>query len=97
MGIDYDEPGYQPASDVPRAVATSMCVGIYGGLHDLSGNVWEWENSCDGEALTDGCRMRGGASNSETRYLECDSSYDRERNFASSSLGFRCCTGADGP
>jgi formylglycine-generating enzyme required for sulfatase activity len=91
VGIDYDQAGFQPATDVARAVATAMCAGGYGGLHDLSGNVWEWENSCNGPASTDGCLMRGGAFNSDTKYLVCGSNYDRERNFSSASLGFRCC------
>jgi formylglycine-generating enzyme len=95
VGIDYDEPGYQRASDVAKAVATATCEGGYGGLHDLSGNVWEWENSCTGEDLTDGCRMRGGASNNEPSSLMCAESYDRERDFASPFLGFRCCAGAE--
>ena len=94
VGIDYDKAGYQQGTDIPRAVATATCVGAYRGVHDLSGNVFEWENSCEGPDSNDGCRMRGGSASSETAYLVCDSSYDRERSNASASLGFRCCSAA---
>jgi formylglycine-generating enzyme required for sulfatase activity len=94
VGIDYDQAGYQPATDLPRPVGTATCEGGYDALHDLSGNMMEWEDSCTGPAETDGCRLRGGASNSDTLYLRCASSYDRERDFTSPSVGFRCCAGA---
>ncbi|OQB16842.1 MAG: hypothetical protein BWY17_01347 [Deltaproteobacteria bacterium ADurb.Bin207] len=31
-----------------------------GWVCNLSGNVWEWENSCRGDGFSDGCRLRGG-------------------------------------
>jgi formylglycine-generating enzyme len=36
-------------------------VAGYQGVFDLSGNVWEWEDSCDGTGSSGSCRTRGGA------------------------------------
>jgi formylglycine-generating enzyme required for sulfatase activity len=43
------------------AGSKAACVGGLDGLHDMSGNVLEWENSCDGTAPNDNCRSRGGS------------------------------------
>jgi len=68
-------------------------VGGYAGVFDLSGNVWEWEDSCD--EYTDSmnsCRARGGAFYSAADFLRCDSDGNTDRGFVDYSIGFRCCT-----
>ena len=35
----------------------------YTGVYGLSGNVWEWEDACDGTTgSSDRCRLRGGGA-----------------------------------
>ncbi|HQY63501.1 MAG: SUMF1/EgtB/PvdO family nonheme iron enzyme [Myxococcales bacterium] len=67
------------------------CQGGVVGLFHMSGNVAEWENSCDGTALGSNCRIRGGSYDSGSG-ARCDAadSAPRDRN-VSASIGIRCC------
>jgi formylglycine-generating enzyme len=88
-------------ADYSSAVATvgSMTgcespVQGYGGVYDLSGNVWEWEDSCDGNAgSSDKCRIRGGSFlyDSSGGGLRCDDAASYSRNVMGGDVGFRCC------
>jgi formylglycine-generating enzyme required for sulfatase activity len=69
-------------------------VSGYGGIYDLSGNVMEWEDSCNDR----GCRVRGGdfaTGNSLSCAVETftysDSIAD-SRHVADWYTGFRCCS-----
>lgn len=68
------------------------CVGGYPGLFDMSGNVWEWEDSCD-EAIgmSDPCRIRGGSFNNGSTNLECGADSAASRESSAISIGIRCC------
>jgi formylglycine-generating enzyme required for sulfatase activity len=63
----------------------------------MSGNVAEWENSCNGTTgQTDNCAVRGGAYDTTPGQasLTCASSSARmpvTRQTPAADIGFRCC------
>jgi len=75
----------------------AQCVGGSFGLFQMSGNVAEWENSCDGTVGTSKCNLRGGsyAANNDSSLLRCDSTRTEDRLPSDSTklkdVGFRCC------
>ena len=76
----------------------SMCVGGYAGLYDMSGNVWEFEDSCAASSgSSDFCRWRGGTyvqTNDDASgiFLQCNTNNNNSRSETDSSAGFRCCS-----
>lgn len=65
----------------------------YAGVYDLSGNVYEWEDSCNGTTgESDVCYVRGGAFNGGGGFLECGYADVSARGSAGGGIGFRCCS-----
>jgi hypothetical protein len=93
-GLDYMSTRAVPV------VSAALCQGGYDGLYDMSGNVREWEDGCDGSG---NCLQRGGGYldyDSGFPTLRCHSGSDAATNPSpptaprfetSSQRGFRCC------
>jgi formylglycine-generating enzyme required for sulfatase activity len=72
-----------------------LCQGGVVGLYGMSGNLAEWENSCDDPANPTTCHVRGG-SHCETGTapggaLRCDELSLRAVKYQDCDVGFRCC------
>jgi formylglycine-generating enzyme required for sulfatase activity len=86
------------ASDAQQTVAVGsfrQCVTSatgYAGAYDLSGNVSEWEDSCDSTGQLAFCRLRGGSYYNDDDGLTCGSDAYDNRSGVSVNVGFRCCS-----
>lgn len=95
-GTEY---GASAALEVKQAAG---CIGGHVGIHDMSGNVWEWEDSCEADTgATDVCRARGGSfayvGQLVAAYLRCNVNSKSigvctHRDCVSAVVGFRCCS-----
>jgi formylglycine-generating enzyme len=98
-GDAYDEQAcnggdYGDAEMGPLPVGSvTTCSGGYPGIYDMSGNVWEWEDSCNASTgEMDLCRARGGAFANGGDLHRCDySGFSPTRNFNAGPTGIRCC------
>jgi sulfatase modifying factor 1 len=67
----------------------------YSGVYDLSGNVFEWQDSADTAAAIGAgatCRFQGGAYYAASSQVSCDFAYGAVRNGVYPYIGFRCCS-----
>jgi len=82
-----------PGGGSPEAVGSHpLCVGGYGGIFDMSGNVGEWEDNCNGTGANASCDLRGGSYDTSSQYLACNvptTGITRSNSFY--DTGFRCC------
>ncbi len=79
------------------SLTTCNSAGTSEGIFDLSGNVAEWEDSCDASGQQGLCDVRGGAFTDPSFMLDClgTSTYaldSWQRSNSGSDLGFRCCS-----
>ncbi len=76
---------------LPNCVTSTMG---YVGVYDLSGNVYEWEDSCTGNGPSAFCELRGGSIYNDTSsILACAAGVPNiTRNAVNINIGFRCCS-----
>jgi sulfatase modifying factor 1 len=77
-----------PTTSPTNVGSLAQCVGGYPGLYDMSGNVREWEDSCN----VNGCNARGGAYLDLPDNVTCTAAILTTRTAATKELGFRCCS-----
>ncbi len=102
-GDEYDSMacnGYYKAITVSDPVTTSVagsldsCQSVlpgYSGVYDLSGNIVEWENSCESDQPGANCHVRGGAF-VDGGGLNCANATAGRRQTVHFTQGFRCCS-----
>jgi len=96
-----DTYGGQTCNGAENAVNTAIVVKGTPGCHgsgenqsvsDLSGNVSEWEDACDGGTHQFAyCHLRGGSYQSGASALRCDAEQVMQRGLMKADVGFRCC------
>jgi sulfatase modifying factor 1 len=73
------------------------CQGGFDELWDMSGNVAEWEDSCNGEGAIAKCRLRGGTAASLGEATRCQTDVSAFRSETEDQWGIRCCADAVPP
>lgn len=86
-GDTYDKAACNTEGTTTVPVGTlASCEGSAPGLLDMSGNVAEWQNACDGS----NCAARGGGYGSLSS-SSCASVFPFQRAEGFPNVGFRCC------
>jgi len=88
IGLDHSTSGVQSVGSAPDCHPGALALVVF----DLSGNVNEWTNACEGfNDKDDKCATRGGDSGDLLDKLRCDDDSDQSRDQTEDKTGFRCC------
>ena len=86
-----------PTGALPVATLAG-CVGGFPGLHDLTGNVFEWVDFCSASTIEAGapgagdtCSVMGGNYTQGGVAQRCAYNNGYARNYSFCGFGFRCC------
>jgi hypothetical protein len=92
-GLDYTGSGTVAVQNTAQQpLTTPPCQGGIPDLWQMSGNVREWEDSCDNATgPNDACRTRGGSYLSIASELLCNAPASETRDSSAVDIGFRCC------
>jgi hypothetical protein len=83
---------YKVQNDQGAPLTPNDCQGGAPLLYDMSGNIAEWEDSCQGATgEQDSCLVRGGSYLSDKTTLTCKSFDVKSRGYSAPDVGFRCC------
>jgi formylglycine-generating enzyme len=86
-----DKPATGTGVSVPVG-SLATCEGGLPGIFDMSGNAWEWEDSCEfAVGPMDMCRRRGGSFLNDQPSLDCPTEDAQARSMTANNVGFRCC------
>jgi hypothetical protein len=66
----------------------AQCVGGFPGIYNMSGNVWEWTDSCG----VNTCYAMGGAFDGTMTDNACAGNRSWMRDSGAGNIGFRCCS-----
>lgn len=81
------------AAGGPSAVGSSTSCTTPAGALDMSGNVYEWEDSCRDEAPVPACHIRGGSWGSDGEGASCAfTGLEQLRTLQGPDIGIRCCS-----
>jgi formylglycine-generating enzyme required for sulfatase activity len=85
--------GQDAASHIAQVTFYPQCVGGFAGIYEMSGNVWEWIDSCgtNSNPTQAFCRTYGGAFDSTQTELTCASERNWVITSGAANIGFRCC------
>ncbi|MBF0291059.1 MAG: SUMF1/EgtB/PvdO family nonheme iron enzyme [Nitrospinae bacterium] len=84
-GLSVDEANYKE-SGLKKAVKIGSYPPNPLGLHDMSGNVWEWTSSAEGDKRI----LRGGSWNDKASYLTVSHRFEEKPTTRTNDNGFRC-------
>ncbi|MCA9583975.1 MAG: SUMF1/EgtB/PvdO family nonheme iron enzyme [Myxococcales bacterium] len=92
-GNNYNQNACNGDNEIGGATAVGSLAGcVGGGVYDMSGNMWEWEDSCvTVTGAGDSCRVRGGSHTRPEGQLTCATSFATPRSDATGNNGIRCC------